>query len=46
MEHLVILKQKYFEMVLSGEKTIESRWSMNKCAPYGKVGVGDTIWLK
>lgn len=46
MEHLVILKQKYFEMVLSGEKTIESRWSMNKCAPYEKVGVGDTIWLK
>lgn len=33
-------------MVLSGEKTIESRWSMNKVAPFGKVNIGDEILLK
>lgn len=33
-------------MVLNGEKTIESRWSMNKIPPYQKVNVGDKILLK
>ena len=33
-------------MVLSGEKTIVSRWSMNKVAPFEKVNVGDEILLK
>lgn len=33
-------------MVLSGEKTIESRWSMKKVAPYDKVKVGDELLLK
>ena len=46
MKHLAILKQPFFNMVLSGEKTIESRWSMNKIAPYNKVNVGDEILLK
>ena len=46
MKHIAILKQPFFNMVLSGEKTIESRWSQNKCAPFNKVNVGDTILLK
>ena len=46
MQHIAILRQPFFDMVLSGEKTIESRWSMHKVAPYGKVGVGDEILLK
>lgn len=46
MQHIAILRQPFFDMVLSGEKTIESRWSMNKVAPYGKVSVGDEILLK
>lgn len=46
MQHIAILRQPFFDMVLSGEKTIESRWSNNKIAPYGKVSVGDTILLK
>ena len=33
-------------MIISGEKTIESRWSMNKCAPYKKVAVGDELLIK
>ena len=34
------------EVMEEGEKTIESRWSMHKVAPYGKVSVGDEILLK
>ncbi len=46
MKHIAILRQPFFDMVLSGEKTIESRWAMNRIAPYGKVSVGDEILLK
>ena len=46
MKHLAILRQPFFDMVLNGEKTIESRWSMNKIAPYKKVNIGDEILLK
>ena len=46
MQHIAILKQPFFDMVLSGEKTIESRWSMVQVAPYKKVSVGDKILLK
>lgn len=33
-------------MILDGSKTIESRFSMNKIAPYNKVNIGDEILLK
>ena len=46
MKHLAILRQPFFDMVLNGEKTIESRWSKNKIAPYSKVNIGDEIFLK
>ena len=46
MKHIAILKQPFFNMVLNGEKTIESRWSMHKVAPYNRVSVGDEILLK
>ena len=40
------IKTTFFDMVLHGEKTIESRWSMNKIAPFKKVNIGDEILLK
>lgn len=46
MKHVAILRQPFFDMILSGEKTIESRFSMNKILPYKKVFVGDVIYLK
>ena len=46
MKHLAILRQPFFDMVKNKEKTIESRWSMNKIAPYNKVNIGDEILLK
>lgn len=33
-------------MVINGTKTIESRWSNKKIAPFNKVKVGDTILIK
>ena len=45
-KHIAILRQPFFDMVLSGEKSIESRWSMKKIAPYNKVKIGDEILLK
>lgn len=46
MKHIAIFRQPFFDMVLSGEKTIESRWSMNRIAPYNKVKIGDKLLLK
>lgn len=46
MKHIAIFRQPFFDMVLSGKKTIESRWSMKKVAPYNKVKVGDELLLK
>lgn len=46
MYHIAILKPKYFNMILNGTKPIESRFSINKIAPYGVVSVGDVIYLK
>lgn len=46
MEHLAIVRQPFYDLILSEEKTIESRWSLNKCAPYQKVGIGDIIYFK
>lgn len=44
--HLAIFAEPFLSMVLSGEKTIESRFSRNRCAPYGRIGDGDIILLK
>lgn len=46
MKHIAIFRQPFFDMVLCGEKTIESRWSKNKIAPYHRVNIGDDILLK
>lgn len=46
MKHLAILNQPFLDMILGGEKTIESRWSKNKIPPFEKVAEGDEILLK
>jgi ASC-1-like (ASCH) protein len=48
MDHVAIMKKSWglLDKIRSGEKKIESRWSMNKCAPWGMVGVGDVIYFK
>lgn len=44
--HLAIFSEPFLSKVLSGEKTIESRFSRNRCAPYGEMGDGDIILVK
>jgi len=48
MDHIAIMKKSYglIEKILSGEKTIESRWYQNRCAPWNKIKAGDTIYFK
>lgn len=48
MVHIAVMKPSWrmIEKILSGEKTIESRWFKTKRAPWNKVRVGETIYFK
>ncbi len=48
MDHLAILSKsrKLLDKILSGEKTIESRWYATKRAPWNKIKKAETIYLK
>ena len=40
------MKSKFYNLLIKGEKTIESRWSLKKIAPYNKINVNDVIYFK
>ena len=44
--HLAVLVEPFLTYVLDGTKTIESRFSLRRCAPYEKVREGDLVFLK
>ena len=44
--HVAIFSEPYLSLVLSGVKTVESRFSRNRCAPFGEVASGDVILIK
>jgi len=53
MDHVAILRKSNFKKgdnvlgdILSGRKTIESRWYVNKVAPWDKIFAGDTVYFK
>ncbi len=48
MDHVAILdkKRKLLAKILSGEKTIESRWYMQKRVPWDRIKSGETIYFK
>lgn len=46
MEHLAVMQGDYLDKILKGEKTIESRFSKHRCAPFGAVTSGDEILFK
>jgi ASC-1-like (ASCH) protein len=48
MEHIAIMKKEWglLPKIISGQKTIESRWLMNQSAPWGNVHEGDTVYFK
>ena len=48
MDHVAIMNKKWrlIEKILSGEKTIESRWYKARFAPWGRIKSGDTVYFK
>jgi ASC-1-like (ASCH) protein len=48
MDHVAILSKKgnWLKKILAGEKTIESRWYVNRVAPWNRIKVGDTVYFK
>ena len=44
--HVAIFNEPYLTYILEGKKTVESRFSFVRCAPYEKVFAGDFILLK
>jgi len=46
MKHIAIMKKPLLAKILSGEKTIESRWYYTRRAPWDKVKKGDIIYFK
>ena len=48
MDHVAIMKKAwgFLPMIVSGEKTIESRWYTNRSAPWGRINAGDTVYFK
>jgi hypothetical protein len=44
--HLAVFVEPFLGYILDGTKTVESRFSINQCAPYGKVSPGDAILVK
>ena len=46
MKHLAVFKEDAAEKILSGEKTIESRFSKGKIPPFGVISSGDLVYIK
>jgi len=53
MDHIAILRKAKLKKgdnllkdILSGTKTIESRWYVNKIVPWDKIKIGDTVYFK
>lgn len=44
--HLAVFRQPYLDKILSGEKTIESRFSRSRSVPFEKIQTGNIILLK
>ena len=44
--HLAVFIEPTLQFVLDGKKKVESRFSLNRCAPYKAVDEGDLILIK
>lgn len=43
---MAIMHKSTIEAILSGKKTVETRFSKNKIVPYCQVSAGDVIYMK
>ena len=48
MDHVAILKKSWdlSALILTGKKTIESRWYTTRRTPWNRINPGDTIYFK
>jgi hypothetical protein len=48
MDHIAIMQKSWglTEKIVTGQKTLESRWYNVKYAPWGRISPGDTIYFK
>lgn len=46
MKHLAIFKGGVGDLILTGKKTVESRFSKAKNPPFGMIGSGDLVYIK
>ena len=48
MEHLAIMRPEwgFIEKIVSGQKTIESRWYKHKSPPWNRIQPGERIYFK
>lgn len=55
MDHVAILskdsssegrQESWLNLIIIGKKSIESRWYVNRVAPWGKIVAGDTVYFK
>ena len=48
MHHVAIMKKQWglIDKILSGEKTIESRWYQTRRVPWNTIQKGDTVFFK
>lgn len=44
--HLALMQGEFLELIISSEKTIESRFTKNRVAPVGNVQAGDLVLFK
>ena len=45
-KHLAIFKGNGGELILSGKKTVESRFSKRKSPPFNNISSGDLVYIK
>lgn len=45
-KHLAIVNKQTAEAILGGIKTIETRFSLHKIAPFGVISAGDLVYIK
>ena len=45
-KHLAIFKGEGADLILTGKKTIESRFSQRRDPPFGQVASGDLVYIK
>lgn len=48
MQHVAIMKKSWglTKKILSGQKTIESRWYKARCTPWDRIKLGEVVYFK